>query len=545
MSSNPNYIPHADDAVALYRSTGKWNDDTMVAWVEDWARRTPDKVAIEQLDRSRCTYFELNERSLRFANALLALGLKAGDVVSIQLPSSIEFLVSYLGVTRMGGILATMHMPYREGELEPLVRFAEAKAIICAPAAGSYEGPAMMNRLRLRIDTLEHVILAYGRADGADCLSMAAMIERAPAEPIRSPPTASAPALLCFTSGTSAAPKGVMRSCEPLAADARAYVREIGQGQDDRAMIAPPFTHVFGLLCANNTLYTGGTVLPLTHFEPRVYTDMIETLRPSIVYSAPAHLAATLKAGILDVRDLASVRDVVLGGSICPPQVAAAFEEHLPNGRVGALFGMTEVLLVTQTPTDAPPSVRHGSVGRPIPGVEARIVTASGEKVVGEEEGELQLSGFTVLPAYMKNPDANAAAFTEDGWFRTGDLAVWDADGNIIITGRVKDLINRGGVKINPSDLENAIMEHQAVVLAAVVPMPDPVLGERICAFVTLVPGATLELDALCSFLGEHEVGKMRWPERLVVIDEMPMTPTKKITKGVLQTLIREEMNAS
>lgn len=539
MSANPNYVPHSAAATALYRSTGQWNDELVVHWIERWARETPQKAAIQPFQGPACSYAELNDKSLRFANALLGLGVKSGDVVAIQLPSSVEFIIAYLGVTRMGAILSTMHMPYREGELEPLVRFAEARAIICGPAAGSYEGHKMMGRLRERVPSLEHIILTAGSVDEPGLQSMEAMIEGAPARAIEHPPKASDPVLLCFTSGTSAAPKGIMRSSETITADARTYVRELLLTADDRSMIAPPFTHVFGLLCANNALYTGGTILPLTHFEPKLYTDMIEALRPTVVYSAPAHLAGALKADVLKGRDLSSVRDVVLGGAICPPQVAASFEALLPKGRVGSLFGMTEVLLVTQTPLDAPPSIRHVSVGRAIPGVEARIISKTGELVSGEDEGELQLSGFTVMAAYMKNEEANAAAFTEDGWYRTGDLAVWGPDQNIIITGRVKDMINRGGIKINPSDIENAIMEHDAVVLAAVVPTPDDVLGERICAVVTLVPGSTLELDELCAFLNQRNVGKMRWPERLVIIPEMPMTPTKKIIKGALQSMVR------
>lgn len=542
MSTNANYVPHSAEATALHRSTGYWNDELVVHWVEYWAHATPGKIAVEPFAGRPCSYGELNDRSLRFANALLSMGFKAGDLVAIQLPSSVEFLIAYLGVQRMGGILATMHMPYREGELEPLVRFAEAKAIICGPATASYEGPRMMARLRQRVPSLQLVILVNGESEESGTVSMEKMIATAEPAPIAVPPKASDPVLLCYTSGTSAAPKGIMRSSETITADARVYVRELGQVSTDRAMIAPPFTHVFGLLCVNNTFYTGGTVIPVTHFEPRLYSEMIDRLKPTIVYSAPAHLAATLKSGQLKGKDLSTVRQVVLGGAICPPQVAASFEAHLPNGRVGALFGMTEVLLITQTPLDAPPEIRHASIGRPIPGVNARIVTSSGKVTSGDDEGELQLSGFTILAAYMKNPDANAAAFTADGWFRTGDLAVWGADGNIIITGRVKDLINRGGIKINPSDIENAVMDHPSVVLAAVVPMPDDVLGERICAFVTLVPGATLTLEQLCAFLSEKGVGKMRWPERLVVIDEMPMTPTKKIIKGALRSQIHDLM---
>jgi acyl-CoA synthetase (AMP-forming)/AMP-acid ligase II len=261
---------------------------------------------------------------------------------------------------------------------------------------------------------------------------------------------------------------------------------------------------------------------------------MIDACRPTIVYGAPAHLAATLKAGELSGRDLSSVRQVIIGGSICPPHVAHEFEQHLPNGKVGILFGMTETLLVTQTPFDADEAARHATVGCPLPGIEARIVDAEGNPLSDGEEGELQLRGFTIMSSYVANDAANARAFTSDRWFRTGDLACFDGRGNVCITGRLVDVINRGGVKINPSDVESVIAEHAAVIDVALVPMPDDVLGERICAVVTLVPGAKLALEDLCAFLARRKIAKLRWPERVVVVDSMPMTPTKKIMKSVL-----------
>lgn len=534
--TNPHYLPHPEAARQTFRSSGQWNSDTLADWLDGWARRTPDKTVVHEPTGRVTSYGELREASARLANALLKLGLKKGDVVAIQLPSCLEFLIAYFGVTRMGGVLATMHMPYRDGELEPLIRFAEARAVICAPPSGQYEGPALMQRLSERIDHLEHVILAHGAPGEARCLHMGEMLRSADPVRVPDPPEAKDPALLCFTSGTSAAPKGVMRGYESLLADARVYATTIGLGEDDRSMIAPPFTHIFGLECVNNAVFTGGAVVPLQRFSPETYVDALETLRPTVVYSAPAHLAATLKSGQLQGRDLSSVRQVILGGSICPPHIPAQFESHLPNGRVGSLFGMTEVLLVTQTEMHGDPAVRHATVGSPVPGVEARIVTAGGVAVASGEEGELELRGFTIMAGYMKNDQANATAFTADGWYRTGDLAAWDGKGNIIITGRLTDVINRGGVKINPSDIENAITEHESVVQAALIPLPDEVLGERICAVVTLVPGASLELDELCAFLAGRGIAKMRWPERLMVVGEMPMTPTRKIVKKTLQS---------
>ena len=302
--------------------------------------------------------------------------------------------------------------------------------------------------------------------------------------------------------------------------------------------MAPPFTHVFGLLCANLCLYTGATNLLIPLFTPDGYAERLINGRPSVVFSAPAHVAASIKAGLLDDVDLSSIRDVIIAGSVCPPEVAAALEERMPKGRAGQLFGMTEVLLVMQTPLDAPPEVRHTSTGCCTTGVEARITSGEGDILGVGEEGELEMAGYTIMEGYLDNEEANARAFTDDGWFKTGDLATIDADGNVVITGRVKDLINRGGIKINPTDIENAVMAHDAVVQAAVVPMPDDIMGEKACLFVTLRDGASFGFDDMTSHLSDNGFAKMKWPERLEIIDEMPVTPTRKIIKGELIALL-------
>lgn len=538
--TNRSFPPFARNLAERYRSTGFWSAETFVTALDATAARNPDKPVIEEWNGKVCTYRDLKERSTRLANAYLKIGLRKGDVVAIQLPSCTEFLTAYIAASRMGAILATMHMPYRDSELEPLLRFCEARAVICGPAVGSYEGPHMMCRLQAALPAIEHVIVVGQDVNDEIALGFDDLVASAEPATIADPPKPSEPVLLCFTSGTSSAPKGVMHAFETLSANAREYSKTIGLSASDKALIAPPCTHIFGLECFHNTLVTGGTVVPLAQYNPQTFADVIEATRPSVIYAAPAHLAGSLKSGNLHHRDLASVKQVILGGSICPPQVAADFEAFLPNGRVGNLFGMTEVLLTTQTPMDQDAVVRHSTVGAPVPGISARIVSDEGETVADGETGELQMRGFSVMSGYMKNPDANASSFTDDGWFRTGDLACWDKHGNIMIVGRKKDLINRGGVKINPTDIENIIMEHESVVQAALVSMDDDVLGERICAFVTLASHANFDLDTLCSFLAERGVAKMRWPERVVVIEEMPTTPTRKIIKGALQQMLRQ-----
>ncbi len=532
MTGLTDFPRHAPALAQRYRDAGFWNDDRLADYLERWADETPDKVAIAAPDRD-ITYAEWRAASRRFANALLGLGLKRGDVVAIQYPNRTEFLIAFLGVAMMGGVLCTLHMPYRAGEMAPLMNHGRARAVICTAGDEKYDAPATMAGLKAQVPTLEHIIVVGGR--GEIGLDFDTLIEGAADDPVADPPAPDDPLVLCFTSGTSASPKGVVRTHETFTSNLRIYPQTIGLTAADRILVAPPFTHVFGLSCGMLGLCHGVTNVLMSLFSPALYADRLIRGRPTVVFSAPAHVAATIKEGLLDGADLASIRDVIVAGSVCPPEVAAALERRLATGRTGQLFGMTETILIMQTPLDAPPEVRHTSTGRKTAGIEVRIADPeTDEAMPAGTEGELQLHGYSVFPGYLNNPDANARAFAGDGFFRTGDLATVDGDGNVVITGRVKDVINRGGIKINPTDVENLLQAHPAIVLAAVVPMPDDVLGERMCLFVTLAPGARLTFEETTGWLEENGIAKMRWPERLEIVGEMPLTPTRKIRKGEL-----------
>ncbi|MDE0148384.1 MAG: class I adenylate-forming enzyme family protein [Rhodospirillaceae bacterium] len=535
MTGLTDFPRHSPALAQEFRDAGFWNDDRLADYLERWATETPDKVAIAAPDRD-ITYAEWRDRSRRFANALLGLGLKRGDVVAIQYPNHPEFLIAFLGVAMMGGVLCTLHMPYRAGEMAPLMNHSRARAVICTAGDEKYDAPATMAGLKAQVPSLEHIIVIGGRGAGLD---FDTLIDGAPDDPVADPPAPDDPVILCFTSGTSASPKGVVRTHETFTSNLRIYPQTIGLTAGDRVLVAPPFTHVFGLSCGMLGLCHGATNVLMSLFSPELYADRLVNGRPTVVFSAPAHVAATIKAGLLDGVDLGSIRDVIVAGSVCPPEVAADLERRMPNGRTGQLFGMTETILIMQTPLDAPPEIRHTSTGRKTGGIEVRVANPEDDtEVPNGGEGELQLAGYSIFPGYLNNPEANAGAFAADGFFRTGDLATVDADGNVVIIGRVKDVINRGGIKINPTDVENLLQAHPAIVLAAVVPMPDDVLGERLCLFVTLAPGAGLTFEEMTGYLEANGVAKMRWPERLEIVDEMPMTPTRKIQKGELAKLV-------
>ena len=198
------------------------------------------------------------------------------------------------------------------------------------------------------------------------------------------------------------------------------------------------------------------------------------------------------------------------------------------------MWGMTELFMGLNTRLDDAEGVRCGCVGRPTPETEVRIVDDAGQPIANSDSGELQIRGPSVFAGYYDNAEANDGAFV-DSWFRTGDLACRDSDGNFQITGRLKDLINRGGIKINPIDVEVLIDKHPKVLQSAIVPMPDEIMGEKACAFVVPRDGQTVTLQEICEWLQNNGVAKMKWPERLELIGEMPLTPTRKIIKGALR----------
>jgi cyclohexanecarboxylate-CoA ligase len=312
----------------------------------------------------------------------------------------------------------------------------------------------------------------------------------------------------------------------------------------DRVLSAAPLTHAFGLFVANVALMAGVTFAPLP-FTPEALATSLENDRPTHVFVAPPHVAALLKAGLLEGRNLDVLRLVVVSGSYCAPELKSTLEDKLAGGRVIELWGMTETFAVLLGDPNQPSLDRHEWIGRPTIGSEARVVDLEGSPALANVEGELHVRGCSVFAGYFDNVSASDRVFSEDGWLRTGDLAVMSETGHVRITGRTKDLINRGGVKINPSDVEALIDRHDAVVQSAIIPMPDPILGERACCCVVLKPGTTLSLDALCAWLERQGVAKLKWPERLVPVAEMPMTPTRKVIKSALAALQREERSGT
>jgi cyclohexanecarboxylate-CoA ligase/acyl-CoA synthetase len=304
---------------------------------------------------------------------------------------------------------------------------------------------------------------------------------------------------------------------------------------DSVMLSAAPYTHLLGLFTFHVTLYAGAATLLLPEFTPAAFATALRAGRPTHVFAAPAHIAACQAQGLLDRERLESVRYLVVSGATAPAELYRGAADVLTNGSLAQVWGMTELQCgLFHRPGESVERVAT-SCGRPAPYFEARVADSSGHAATPGSEGELQVRGVSVFDGYFENEEATSAAFTPDGWFRTGDTATIDAQGYVSITGRLKDVINRGGVKINPVDVEEAIARLPAVAQCAIAPVPDPVLDERACAYVVLEPGASLSLDEVIRWLSELRIAKIKWPERLEVIPEMPLTPTRKVIKARLK----------
>ena len=528
--------------VRLRTESGHWTGDTLTTWLQRWARQMPEAIAVAAPDRAPVSFGVALDQAERLAAALATLGIRRGDVIAVQLPSTPEFIIIYYAVARLGAVLTTLHMAYGANEAEPILRHSRARAAFCGAPSDKYNPPDVFAALAQRLPNLRYVIAVGSGLKGV--LSFESLVANGDRTVLPPPPVATDAAVMCYTSGTSAAPKAVPHSFQSLLANPRQCLPVFGIKSGDRVLSAPPLTHAFGLYIAHVALMGGATFVPLPIFSPSALAHALHHYRPTHAFVAPAHIAALLKTEVFDGRRFDDLRQVVFSGSYCPPALKRALEDKLSNACVFELWGMTETFAVLLGDPREPASTRHDWIGRPTAGSEARIADAAGKPVPPNIEGELQVRGCSVFAGYFDDATANSGIFSADGWLRTGDLAIMNETGHVRITGRIKDIINRGGVKINPSDVEAVIDQHEAVQQSAIVPVPDPILGERACCCVVFKPGKTLSFDGLCAWLQSHGVAKFKWPERVVPIAEMPMTPTRKIVKGALIKLIKDERAA-
>jgi non-ribosomal peptide synthetase component E (peptide arylation enzyme) len=529
---------------------GLWLDRTLSDYFAETVARLPDHVAIVAGD-TRLTFAAWAAEVERVAAGLVALGIGHGDIVGVQLPNWAEMCVVQLALARIGAIIQPMHVVYREREMASQLRFCDARAAIVPHTHHGFEHARAVVAMQPDLPLLRHVVTVRGGVPGSvpgtvpyESLggAPAALAAHEAAHPVHPDD----PFYLNFTSGTEGEPKGFLHThntmLSVLKRMADGLLASDPTSAADVLLANSPMSHSFGHLTTYHVLLRGIRMVLVERFEPGETLRIVEQERVTALSGTPAHLISLLTHPDFPARGLRCVKSVGVGGAACPPQLAADIERHF-GCRIGNTYGMGENIIHTRTlPTDSPEIVRT-TVGSPVPWAETRIVAAdrTTDMPVGET-GEIAFRGPTLFLGYYKRPELTAATRSADGWFFTGDLGFLDADGRLHLVGRKKDEINRGGTKIQPKEVEDLLHAHPAVQRAAVVGMPDYRLGERICAYVELRPGASLTLPLLRDFLVAQHVTKHKMPERLEIVDALPLTPTGKVKKDPLIADVRAKL---
>ena len=517
---------------ARWRGAGLWSDATLATILAERVRTTPDREAVTDGTR-RLSYRELADGIDRMAARLRAIGIGPADVVTIQLPNWIEFALVFFALERLGAVAVTVSVDFRSRELEYILRFAGSKMLVCCGAFRDFDHAAMAAELKPRLPALASIGIVRG-------VPRPGMVGLDDVMAMRGPPSGFAPAptdadtvmRMAFTSGTTGNPKGVMHSHNTTLAAARILNGDLGLNASDVMMIWLPLGLNWGYLTLVQSILAGAKAVLLERFRPASALDLIERERVTYIPTAPASLTAILQEADLGRRDLARLRIVVSGGASAPVETIRAWRRAAP-GVLLELLGMLETGYQAYTRATDDPEQVAGSVGVPASHMGLKLVDVEGREVARGAEGDICCDGPSVHLGYHNNPTANVEAFLPDGWFRSGDLGMIDGGGNLRIVGRLKEMINRGGKKFFPREIEEILYAHPQVLYAAIVGIPDARLGERNCLCLVPCPGGTPTLDDFVAFLGDS-VAIYKLPERLELFAQFPFTPTGKIQRHAL-----------
>jgi 2,3-dihydroxybenzoate-AMP ligase len=533
--------PFPAEFAERYVRAGIWRRETIPHAVALSARQWPDSVAVADSSRS-LEYSQLLAEAESLANLLSRSGITRNDRVIIQLPNCVEFATLTLACLEIGAIPVMALPAFRQAEVEYLVSFSDAKAIAVSPEHRGFDNAALARELKSRLPVLKS-IFSTQPADG--CISIVGPFDssRAIGSSDGDPFDV---ALFLLSGGTTGMPKLIPRTHADYLYNARASAVACGLTSESRILLALPAEHNFPLACPGllGALLTGARAFFSQSTRAIDLANIIERERITHLPCVPA-----LAIGLLDLPEssrsrLASLRVITVGGQRLQEPTARALKRAFPHLVVQQVLGMAEGLLC-YTSLNEREEAAFTTQGSPLsPADEIRIVNPDGVDAQAGAVGELWCRGPYTIRGYFRAPERNREAFTADGFYRTGDLVRLDLSGNLVVEGRIKDLINRGGEKINAEEIEAHLIAHPAVSAAAVVAMPDAILGEKACAYLALKGGASLALSAMREFLSARGVAQFKWPERIEVVAELPLTNVGKIKKSELRRDIADKLAA-
>jgi non-ribosomal peptide synthetase component E (peptide arylation enzyme) len=524
-----------------YTRAGHWGPETFYQILARRAETRPDREAMVDA-RHRVTYRELKARVDRVAAKFGQLGIGAGDVVTIQLPNWVEFAYVFFALERLGAVANQIGPDFRSREVEYILRFSESRAFVCPATFKSFDYVRMIQELRPGLQDLKAVCVLGGRGDGVVSLDDMIYGAGAVASPTAAPLGANDVMRMAFTSGTTGNPKGVIHSHNTTLSTCRNLNHDMGVTEREVFLVYLPLGLNWGYLTLVQSVMAGARAVLLDQFSAGRALELIERERVTFIPTAPASIIAMLNDPGLGRVDLSSLRVVITGGASCPLETIREFRAKL-RGHLIELYGMLETGFHTYTRLTDDPEAVTGTVGKAASGMGLRLIDEAGRDVPEGGEGEIAAQGPSVHLGYHKNPAANAELFTADGWFRSGDLGQFDPAGNLKIVGRLKEMINRGGKKFFPREIEEILYTHPKILHAAIVGVPDPRLGERNCLCVIPRAGERIALEEVVAFLRD-QVATYKLPEMIEIFDDFPFTPTGKIQRHVLTRRVLERRGA-
>ncbi len=542
-------VPYPGDLVSRYRAAGLWADRTIAQELTATADAYPEHPAVASAG-GVLRYRELDQASDRIALGLRDLGLRPGERVLLQLANHAGTVLAWYGLLKAGLVPVATLAQHRRHELAEIARQSQPAAHLFEPgfpghdlAALAAETAAAQPSIRLALT------LGAPQAAGGDAVPVESLLAHpagpaAAREEVAGIQRALAPtsvAVLQLSGGTTSVPKLIPRlQCEYWY-NARCWAAAVRLAPGDCAAHLLPVIHNAGIVCAVHAAHSVGACVAVCAPDPAELATLTGQARITHMMMTRAIVNAIHRDPAISAG-LASLRAVTWADRVVPAEVIAEFEAA--GATVGQMFGMGEGLCLA-TPLDAAPAIRHHTQGTRISAYDEVRVLEPGtlRPVAPGERGELCARGPYTIRGYFRAPGRNAQAFTPDGFYRTGDIVTeirQDGMSYYRLEDRIKDLINRGGEKVNAQEVEELLIRHPAVERAAVVAMPDPRLGERACAFLVARPGARAPgLDEVRVFLDTIGVAKFKWPERIEIRDELPLTNIHKVNKAALRREIR------
>lgn len=526
------------EMIDRYTAAGYWGSMTLADHLDHHAAYTPDRVAASDA-RQRVTFAGLKKATERVALAMLAMGIRPGDRIGIQTPNWVEFFYVRLACARIGAIPVPQAYTAREHEIEIALADTQASAFFFCSEFGGFDYGATVRALRPRLAQVKHWVSIAGRVEGAACLED--MLEdpietrHAPGHLLSFHPSANDIDILMSTSGSTGKPKFVLRTPNVFLTLGHHIVERARLRPDDVVLGVAPVIQGTGYSVASvAALIAGCRNVLLERFDPEAALELIQRERVTVAVGVPTHMIKMMNSPRVGDFDLSSLRLFYHAGAPLAAEAAAEFSRKFGCRLMeayGALDGGTPV----HTLYDDPPERIFNTVGKVCAGMELKIANDDGAALPAGEVGEVVYQGPNCAVGLWGD---DSHSFGPDGWFRSGDLGVLDAQGYLRIVGRKKNIIIRGGQNISPTEVEDGLVGHPKIREVAVVKMPDPVFGERACAFVVPAAGQTLTVGDCLDYLVGRGFAKYKIPERVENVGELPLLHNGKVDRKLLEAEI-------